>query len=157
MSENSILALLGLGVGTLLLSGLVLYILYVVAMFMIFSKAGVAGWKSIIPFYNVYTQFKFTWNTKMFWIFIGLSFLSGIMSSLGNEDSGSTVFKLLGALCSLAVTVIYILESYMLARAFGHGIPFTLGLIFFYNIFTLILGFGSSTYRGNPSTPSGSF
>lgn len=35
-----------------------------------------------------------------------------------------------------------------LSKAFGHGIGFTLGLIFLSPIFMLILGFGNSQYIG---------
>ncbi|MCD8169035.1 MAG: DUF5684 domain-containing protein, partial [Clostridiales bacterium] len=36
------------------------------------AKAGEAGWKSLIPFYNSYILYKLTWNTMMFWIaFVG--------------------------------------------------------------------------------------
>ena len=35
-----------------------------------------------------------------------------------------------------------------LSNAFGHGLGFTLGLIFLAPIFVLILAFGSSEYRG---------
>jgi hypothetical protein len=35
-----------------------------------------------------------------------------------------------------------------LSKSFGHGVGFTLGLIFLSVIFYYILAFGSSTYRG---------
>lgn len=37
---------------------LILLILLVVAYWKMFTKAGVAGWKSLIPLYNVYIAFK---------------------------------------------------------------------------------------------------
>jgi hypothetical protein len=40
-----------------------------------------------------------------------------------------------------------------LSKSFGHGVGFTLGLIFLSWIFLAILAWGSSTYRG-PSAPS---
>ena len=33
-------------------------------------------------------------------------------------------------------------------RAFGHGVGFAIGMLFFEPIFMLILGFGSSAYLG---------
>ena len=35
-----------------------------------------------------------------------------------------------------------------LSKSFGHGVGFTLGLLFLSLIFVYILAFGSSTYRG---------
>ena len=37
-----------------------------------------------------------------------------------------------------------------LAKAFGHGVGYALGLIFLPFIFLLILGFGKSTYQLEP-------
>ncbi|WP_282767729.1 DUF5684 domain-containing protein [Coprobacillus cateniformis] len=43
--------------------------------------------------------------------------------------------------------LIYIL--FRLSVVFQHGLLFTLGLIFFYPIFILILAFGNSKYHGS--------
>jgi len=40
-------------------------------------------------------------------------------------------------------------EAYYLAKSFGHGIDYTLGLLIFPNLMVLILGFGNSEYVGN--------
>ena len=52
------------------------YILNVVAYWRIFTKAGEAGWKSLIPVYNTYVQYKLTWNTKMFFVSLALSLIT---------------------------------------------------------------------------------
>ena len=39
--------------------------------------------------------------------------------------------------------------DFRLSRAFGHGFLFGLGLVFFYPIFLLILGFNSDKYTPN--------
>ena len=46
--------------------------------------------------------------------------------------------------------VILIIVLIDLAKAFGHGVGFALGLIFLGFIFSLILGFGKSTYQLEP-------
>lgn len=99
----------------------VVYILLVISMWLIFSKAGEAGWKSLIPIYNFYILFKITWGSG--WLF-------------------------LLALIPFVNVVIYIVTEYKLAKVFGKGIGTTLGLIFFPSIFQLILGFGKAQYRG---------
>ena len=127
------------------------YILMVVAWWKIFTKAGEAGWKSLIPLYNVYVLFKITWKTLVFWIVIVCYFVSGI---IGNMDSDSSIVNFLGWLCSTAPTVILLVYDYKLSKAFGHGLPFAIGLMIpgLKNIFLLILAFGKSKYVGNGET-----
>lgn len=59
------------------------YVLYVIGLWKMFEKAGEAGWKSIIPVYNIYIEYKICWQTNMFWTFAGLSILSGLLYGLG--------------------------------------------------------------------------
>ena len=61
------------------------YILNVVAYWRIFTKAGEAGWKSLIPVYNTYVQYKLTWNTKMFFVSLALSLITGSLSMIGGS------------------------------------------------------------------------
>lgn len=49
----------------------------------------------------------------------------------------------------IAAMVLSIVFYHKLSKAFGHGIGFTLGLIFLNPIFMLILAFGGSQYVGN--------
>ena len=48
--------------------------------------------------------------------------------------------------------IIWIIVAIDLAKSFGHGIGFAIGIIFLPFIFGLILAFGSDTYQG----PAGS-
>ena len=119
-----------------------IYVLLIIGWWKIFTKAGEAGWKSLIPFYNIYTIFKICWETKYFWFTLLISVLSGVLSAI------PAVGGFLGAICSIALIVLYVMQNYKLAKAFGHGGGYTVGLIFLPNIFVLILGFGSSAYQG---------
>ena len=51
----------GLGIGWML-AILAMAVLMIVAMWRIFAKAGEAGWKAVIPFYNTYILYKITWG-----------------------------------------------------------------------------------------------
>ena len=51
-----------------LVVSIVVYVLLVIAMWKIFTKAGEAGWKSIIPFLNTYVLFKIAWGNG--WLFL---------------------------------------------------------------------------------------
>ena len=54
----------------------------------------------------------------------------------------------LGSIISLVGAVIAIISEYKLAKAFGKGFGFFLGLLFLNPIFKLILGFGNAQYQG---------
>lgn len=125
---------------------LIVYIILVIANWKIFTKAGEAGWKSIIPFLNTYVVYKISWNTMMFWITIGASVAGSLFATLAGENGG--FLSVLGLIFTLAATVLSIMCIHKLSKSFGHGIGFTLGLIFLCPIFTLILGLGSSEYIG---------
>ncbi|MGI5989404.1 MAG: DUF5684 domain-containing protein [Lachnospiraceae bacterium] len=100
---------------------LIVCILLIVAQWKIFEKAGEAGWKSIIPFYNQYILFKIAWGSGWFFLLM---------------------------LIPIVNVVIMIVLDVKLAKAFGQGTGFAIGLIFLPNIFQLILGFGNYTYVG---------
>jgi hypothetical protein len=97
----------------------VLAIIGIVSMWKIFTKAGLAGWKSIVPLYNMYCLFKITWGNG--WIFLSM-------------------------IVPVLDLVIWIMTMYRLAKAFNKGIGFCLGLIFFGVVFYPILAFGNSKY-----------
>ncbi len=132
----------GLGVVMIILA-IAYYVLQVVAYWRIFTKGGEAGWKSLIPFYNYYVQIKMTWDTNFFWIFLVLAIIDAVIS--GHFGAIGTVVSVVS---SIGVTVITIFSSYKLSKAFGHDVPFTIGLVLLNPIFLLILGLGSSQYQG---------
>lgn len=142
--------------GGIMLFSLVLGILMIIAYWKIFSKAGEAGWKAIIPIYNSYIVFKIAWRPLMFGINIILSALYGILFTIGfiyeYSTGGSMILSVLPFLL-IAIAVINIMLLHKLSKAFGHGVGFTFGLIFLNIIFLFILAFGSSQYvRGTESS-----
>ena len=116
---------LGFLVGTLgfmfSLAAIIFGILVIIGMWKVFTKAGEPGWMSLIPFLNTYKLYKIAWGNG--WLF------------------------LLG-LIPIVNIVVYIMVSIKMARAFGMGTGFAVGLILLPSIFYLILGFGDSVYYG---------
>ena len=103
--------------------GLVILIISLVAYWKIFTKAGVEGWKAIIPIYNIVVLFKI----------VGLSpwlILTAIIPFVGG----------------IIFWVISIIMNVKLAKVFGKSGLFAVGLIFLTPIFLLILAFGSAEY-----------
>ena len=121
---------------------IVWYVLSVIAYWRIFTKAGEEGWKSIIPIYNSYVQYRITWDVKFFWISAGLGVAGAVLGYLGDAMS------MLGSACLFAAWIINILALNKLSKAYGHGVGFTVGLVLLNPIFLLILGLGSSEYQG---------
>ena len=118
--------------------------LQIIGWWKIFTKAGEAGWKSLIPLYNLYILYKISWESKYFWYLLLTVVASGVVGAIGG-----VIGALLSGICSIATLVLYIMLNYKLSRSFGHGGGYTVGLIFIPWLFVLILGFGSSEYRGN--------
>ena len=100
---------------------LAISVLTLVAMWKLFVKAGRAGWKCLIPFYNTYCLYDIAWGNG--WLFL-LMFVPCVNVVVG------------------------IMMLFKLAKAFGQGTGFGFGLVFLNTIFILILGFGSAEYVG---------
>lgn len=137
-----ILFLLSLGL-VAWLAAIVIAVLSVIAMWMIFVKAGECGWKSLIPVYNIYILYKICWNEKAFVLMLVLE----IIGALLNDKEGWFI-GLLAFLASAALLIIQILFCNKLAGSFGRSRLFATGLFFFNTIFIMILGLGSSRYYG---------
>ncbi|MEN9595326.1 MAG: hypothetical protein RLY23_1809 [Actinomycetota bacterium] len=95
----------------------------IAAQWKVFTKAGQPGWACLIPILNLLVILKLV-KRPMWWI---LLFLIPIVNF---------------------VTLLIVLVD--LAKAFGKGIGFAIGLIILGPIFYLILGFGSATYQLEP-------
>ena len=100
---------------------LAISVLTLVAMWKLFVKAGKAGWKCLIPFYNTQCLYDIAWGNG--WLFL-LMFVPCVNVVVG------------------------IMMLFKLAKAFGQGTGFGFGLLFLNTIFILILGFGSAEYVG---------
>ena len=68
------------------LRSLIWFALTILANWLMFMKAGEAGWKSIIPVYNTYTAYKIAWTPNMFWIYFIFTVLESIFSSISGGD-----------------------------------------------------------------------
>jgi len=113
----------GAGVGTLIYF-VVLWVIIGLPTYFIFKKAGPNGdpaWGAFVPIYGFYILLKVVGRPGwwLIWIFI-----------------------------PIANIIVYIIVLNELSKSFGHGVGFTLGLIFLSWIFLAILAWGSSTYRG---------
>ena len=148
--ETLVKVLLGAGIAAFVVC-IVWYVLLVIANWRIFSKAGEHGWKSIIPVYNTYISFKIAWKPLFFWLSLLVVIVAGVCGALMPADASGAapVLTVIMYVAMIVGIVLYVGLNYKLSKAFGHGVGFTLGLIFLTPIFLLILGLGGSQYQGS--------
>lgn len=152
MTDTQVLEVLLAMVGVIVTVGIAMYVISAIAYWQIFKKAGEKGWKALIPVYNSYIIYKISWKTSMFWIMLILDIVYAVLAGI-NVSAQNGVLAFLMYAVYIAVLVIGIISIHKLSKAFGHGVGFTLGLIFLSPIFILILAFGGSQYVGNTSQP----
>ncbi len=92
----------------------------IVGIWKVFTKAGHPGWASLIPFYNLYILLKIGGRPGWWLLLFFIPFVN------------------------LVIAIILAID---IARTFGKGTGFGLGLAFLSVIFYPILGFGSATYQ----------
>jgi hypothetical protein len=138
----------------------VFWILVIIARWKIFTKAGEAGWKSIIPIYSDYVQWRIAWkNMTLFWVMIALIVVGLLLGfadgSFATTKTGALVYSntggilgLIGSIMMLAGAILELVCAYKLFASFDRGVGWFIGYIFVPNIMLLALGFGNSTYHG---------
>ena len=102
-------------------------ILTIIANWKIFTKAGQAGWKCLIPIYNLVVLFRIA-GISPWWLFAYLA----------------TIIPFVGWLVPLALSIYLMIN---LAKAFGKEGGFAVGLILLNTIFMMILAFGDAEYQ----------
>ena len=103
-----------------------IYVVCVIGIWKVFTKAGQPGWAVLIPIYNFIVLLRIA-GLAWYWVFTPLIVL----------------IPILGVIAYL-VWVVWV--HHRISTRFGHGVGFALGLAFLAPIFWIILGFGSSKY-----------
>jgi len=134
--NNDFISVLMPILGIIVVISLVILIMHTVFMWKIFNKAGIEGWKILIPFYGHWCFNKMIFGSGWF-MFINFTSLF--------QYTDNSLVSMLG---SLIVIGFSIAQMVMLAKVFGKGAGFTVGLIFLPLIFLGILAFDSSEYEG---------
>lgn len=126
--DASIVGILGGILIVWMLVVLILSIFSLICMWKVFVKAGIPGWKAIIPFYNVYCLCKLTWGVG--WLFL-LLFLPMWFDFF-----------------TWVVLIGFMVTYWKLAKQFGKGDGFAIGTALLPIVFLAILAFGDATYTG---------
>lgn len=101
---------------------LALVVVIIAGAWKVFTKAGQPGWAAIIPIYSAYILIAKIIGRPWWWLLL-----------------------LLVPVVSLVIGIILMID---LAKAFGKGVGFGIGLALLSPIFICILGFGDATYKG---------
>jgi len=113
---------LGAGIGMgIMICYLAVLLLIIIGMWKVFEKAGKPGWAAIIPIYNLVVLL---------------------------EIVGKPIWWIILMLIPLVNLIVYIIILVELAKRFGKGVGFAIGLLIFPFICFPILGFGNAQYQG---------
>lgn len=135
-------------IGAFLIFAIAWYILQVIAHWKIFIKAGIPGWKALIPLYNTYLEYQMTWSVNAFFSMLILSAIALVLRMFNPQDDPNMILSAVISIVQLAVSFITIMQIHKLSKSFGHGAAFTIGLVLLNPIFKLILGFSNDEYQG---------
>ena len=105
---------------------LLIALLVIVAIWKVFTKAGRPGWAAIIPIYNMYVWCKIVGRPGWWVILMLIPFVNIIVGIVVCID---------------------------MAKSFGKGAGFGIGIALLGFIFLPILGFGSAQYQGPSASP----
>ena len=111
----------GGGAGSAII-GLVVGLLVIAGMWRLFSKAGKPGWAAIIPIYNLIVLLQIAGKPLWWILLLFIPFVNFI---------------------------VFIIIWVGVARAFGKGTGYALGLVFLSPIFVPLLGFSDAQYVGS--------
>ena len=108
---------------------LVMLAAIIAGLWKVFEKAGEEGWKSLVPFYNMWVWIHMVGRPTWFFILIFIPFAN------------------LYAYCALINDI---------SKGFGKGVGFTFGIIFLPFVFLPMLGFGEAKWSkpGTAAAPA---
>ena len=125
-----------------LVIALIWIILLVIALWKAFTKAGEAGWKAIIPFYNIYIMYKIAGYKNWFWYTLLIAVIGGILMGVL-----SSYQEYISAATSLITGIMSIIVYFNFARRYGWGVFTSILFVLFTGICLLFLGFGGCKYQ----------
>ena len=140
-------AALGL-TSTIIFGVIAFYVLIIIGYWKVFAKAGKPAWHSIIPFLNTYDEYGISWDSKYGLFTIALTAIANVLPNGADGNEVSTVVQVISMIIAISLMVMNVLAAHKMAKAFGKGTGFAIGLFFLKPLFLMILGFGDAEYIG---------
>lgn len=125
-------------------------IFLLIAQSKVHSKAGYPGWSAFVPYYSQYVRAVMGGDENNFWgmlVASGASFVVSLIEAFSDSDIVLILLGLISLAASIAILVFTIKMEYNLARAFGQGSGFTVGLVLLPIVFYPMLAWGAYEYH----------
>lgn len=132
--------------GAIIIAIILIYLIPVIAGWKLFEKANIAGWKSLIPIYNLYLIYKLSGMSGL-WIIplLVVACYSGIVSAGIVLPSWVSLIMLVFLVLTIISRIMFFIK---LPKAFGKGVGYIIGMFFIPEIIEIVLGFGKAEYVG---------
>lgn len=140
----------------------IIWIFTVVSWWLIFEKAGIKGWKAMIPFYEDYIKFKIADKSMLYIPYLAVTAISSVVKVISglvtilNLLDYENQFMLLDTyrpglsiakwLFKIAIIAADIFVGVKIAEKFGKSKKFGVGLGLIPIVFAPILAFGKAQY-----------
>ena len=136
------------------LVNLLLYVFGIVVNYLVLEKAGERGWKSLIPFYSDYLEYKLYWDKNLFWINLFMPFITLVIiclcAILHYYTTFLAVLFVLACILLLTSVIFDVILKIKKGKCFGESAAFGIGLVLLNPIFCAILAFDKKCqYIGN--------
>lgn len=116
----------------------------------IFRKAGIAGWKSIVPLYSGILYYGLVWEKGFYCLY-----LFGVFVCVMTVRFAYTiplVLLIVFAAISIAAGVIRAVFCYKLAKGFGKGLLYAAGLFLLEPVFKVLLAAGACEFENGDTS-----
>ncbi len=126
-----------------------LCLLLLIAEWKVFTKAGRAGWKALIPFYGAFTYWDVAWEEEQFLVVLAGSVAVGLLYYVGVFMGwfGGILYAVISIGWSIFALVRTIQMGIRMAHRFGKSTAFGVVCIAFFSFVGLpILAWGSADY-----------
>lgn len=131
----------------------VLWIFTAIASWRVFVKAGVAGWKSLIPVYREYQLFCIAWDKKQFLPYLGVAVIASALEAMAGRVGDTSIYGAIGAVVDIVVIYYEVMLKLRLAYSFGRSRAFGLFLYFLEPLGMIALSYGPDEYLGPKAKP----
>lgn len=120
-----------------------IFLFTVLGTWKLYKKMGEQGWKGLIPIYNLFLLYQKTWGNKPFIIYVYLLVMSSFFSIHTKENMTVLIVY---AMAASAMILMDCILKYKVAKCFGYGVLFTIGLIIAPFLFYSVLGYGKREF-----------
>ena len=130
---------------SLLIILIALIILLTVAEWKILTKAGEKGWKSLIPFYNIFVSHHIVGMSHTWFIIEVIAWIIEFVLELVKMPA--PVVLAVGIAVGIFTLVSELVHIIKMCSCFGKRTGFKIGMILIPELFMLIIAFGKSEYK----------